>query len=163
MRCEDMKRAVAGLAAACFLLGSVAACADTALVHVTPQSIKGSTFRLTGKAARDNKVEFVIRRDISEVTGPGRQAFVTDSTADTKGYGTPVKVKEEGQSLTYRFSVPIDKVADSIFTLWGNGIRGEGVTFRFQLGQFWKPGLGADKEKDKDTEKDPEGATECRE
>lgn len=135
-----MNRALAGLAAAGLFLGSMAAWADTALVHVTPQSIKGSTFRLTSKAARDNKVEFVIRRDVSKVTDPGRQAFVTDSKSDAKGHGTLVKVKEEGQTLTYRFSVPADKVADSGFTLWGNGIRGEGITFRFQLGQFWKPG-----------------------
>lgn len=135
-----MDRAIAVLATATLLLGSGGARADTALVYVTPKSIAGGDFRLTSRALRDNKVEFVIRRDVSKVAGPGRQAFLTDSRTSPKGLGALVRVKEQGHTLTYRFSVPTSKVADSIFTLWGHGARGEGVTFRFRLGQFWKPG-----------------------
>ncbi|MGV3722906.1 MAG: hypothetical protein ACO1SX_18560 [Actinomycetota bacterium] len=134
-----MMRAVAGLAAVGILLGGTAAWAETALKYVTPQNIQGSTFSLKSKAARNNAVEFVIRRDVSKVDGPGRSGYLANHGADPKSIGTPVKLEQNGKSLTFRFSVPADKVAESDFTLWGGGQVGEGVTYRFKLGEFWKP------------------------
>lgn len=135
-----MKLVVMGLAAVGLLLGDRPARAETALKLVTPQSIQGSTFRLTRKAVRKNMVEFVIRRDIRNIDTPGRSAFLSNPKLDQKGLGTPVKPEEGDQILTFRFSVPEEQVADSVFTLWGSGTRGEGITFRFALGEFWKPG-----------------------
>jgi hypothetical protein len=121
------------------LLASTAAWALTSLAFVTPQNIQGSTFRLKSKAARNNSVQFVIRRDISNIEGPGRKGYLSNPSVDEKSIGTPVKLEQDGKVLTFRFSVPKEKVADSVFTLWGNGMSGEGVTYRFELGQFWKP------------------------
>jgi hypothetical protein len=134
-----MKRAIAGLAAVGLLLGSTAVWAETALMYVTPQNIKGGTFRLTSKASRNNTVEFVIRRDVSKIEGPGRSAYLSNPKVDGRGLGTPVKLEEDGKVLIFPFSVPADRVADSVFTLWGGGKVGEGVTYRFRLAEFWKP------------------------
>jgi hypothetical protein len=134
-----MKLVVMGLAAVGLLLGGRPAQADTALMFVTPQNIQGSTFRLTHKAVRKNMVEFVIRRDIRNIDGPGRSGYLSNSKLDPKGLGTPVKLEEDDKTLTYRFSVPEEQVADSVFTLWGGGARGEGITFRFALAEFRKP------------------------
>lgn len=134
-----MKRTVAGLVVVGLLLGSTAVWADTLLMYVTPQNIKNGTFRLTTKAGRKKTVEFVIRRDVSKIDGPGRSAYLSNPTVDGRGLGTPVKLEEDGKVLTFRFSVPADQVADSVFTLWGAGTRGEGVTYEFRLAQFWKP------------------------
>ena len=134
-----MNRAIAALAALGILMGGTAAGADTTLMFVTPENIKGGTFRLTARAARNKTVEFVIRRDISKVDGPGRRGYVSNPAVDPKGLGTPVKLEERGKVLTFRFSVPAEKVADSVFTLWGGGQVGEGVTHRFRLGEFWEP------------------------
>ena len=134
-----MMRGAMGLAVAGLLLGGAAARADTILAFVTPQNIQEGTFRLKSKAARNHTVEFVIRRDVSKIDGPGRTAYLSNPTRDEKGLGTPVKLEEDGKILTYRFSVPKRQVADSVFTLWGGGKLGEGVTYRFRLGEFWKP------------------------
>jgi hypothetical protein len=134
-----MKRLIAGLAAMGLLLAAGAARADTALVKVTPQSIKESTFKLTTKPGRDHAVEFTITRSIKGVDGPGRAAYLWDTTEQRKGLGTRVKLEERDDTLRFRFAVPEGKVATSVFTLWGQGHVGEGVTFELQLGQFWKP------------------------
>ena len=137
-----MKRAVAVLAAVGLLMGCAAAWADTVLMYVTPQNIKSGTFRLRSKAKRNNTVEFVIRRDVSGISGPSRGAYLSNPTMDGKAIGTPVKLEQDGKLWTFRFSVPADRVADSVFTLWGGGQAGEGVTYRFRLGQFRKPDKG---------------------
>ena len=134
-----MKRAVVGLLAAGLFLESTAAWADTSLMYVTPQNIQDGTFRLKSKASRNHTVEFVIRRDVRNIDGPGRSAYLSDPTVDGKGLGTQVKLEERGKIWTFRFSVPVEKVTSSVFTLWGGGLVGEGVTYRFELGQFWKP------------------------
>lgn len=134
-----MKQVVAGLVAIGLLLGSAEAWADTTLMFVTPQNIKEGTFRLKSKSTRNNTVQFVIRRDVSQIDGPGRSAYLSNPTVDGKGLGTPVKLEEDGKILTFRFSVPKDRVADSVFTLWGGGRLGEGITYRFHLADFWKP------------------------
>lgn len=134
-----MKQAVVGMAVAGLLLGGASARAETALVEVTPQSIQGSTFRLTSKTVRNNAVEFVIHRDVRNIEGPGRSAYLSNSETDGKGLGTPVKLEEEGKTFTFRFTVPAAKLAGSEFTLWGQGARGEGVTYRFHLAQFRRP------------------------
>ena len=134
-----MRHAVAGMAAVGLLLGCATAWADTALMFVTPQNIKRGTFRLTSRASRNHMVEFVIRRDVQNVDGPGRSGYLSNPKVDEKGLGTPVKLEQHGKILTFRFSVPEEQVADSVFTLWGNGLTGEGVTYRFALGQFWTP------------------------
>lgn len=133
-----MKRAVAGLVVLGLLMGSTATWADTALIVVTAQNIKDGAFRLTSKAGRNKTVGFVIRRDVSKIDGPGRRAYLSNPTVDGKGLGTPVKLEEDGKVWTFRFSVPADRVAESVFTLWGRGIGGEGVTYVFHLGQFRK-------------------------
>lgn len=135
-----MKRAITRMAVLGLLIGAAAARADTALMFVTPKNIQDGTFRLTSKTAKNNTVEFEIRRDIRGIDGPGRSAYLSHTTADEKGLGTPVKLEEvKDKSLTYRFSVPEEKVAGSVFTLWGNGLFGEGITYRFDLAQFRKP------------------------
>lgn len=130
-----MRRAVVVLGAAGLLLGGGAAGADTALVHVTPRNIEGGTFTLSSKAA-GRRVEFVIRRDVVKVDGPGRSAYLSHPGKDAKGLGRPVRLEEDGKVWTFRFSVPADEVAESVFTLWGQGRGGEGVTYRFNLGDF---------------------------
>jgi hypothetical protein len=134
-----MKAASAVLTLAGLLAAGTMARADTALVYVTPQSIKGSTFTLTSKPSRDNAVQFVIKRNVRGIDGPGTAAFVSHPETKGKGLGTPVKLERDGNTFTFRFSVGEDKVKDSVFTLWGHGIGGEGVTFDFRLGEFWKP------------------------
>lgn len=132
-----MKQVAVALAAVGLLVGSRVASAETALKFMTPQNIQDSTFRLTSKTARKNTVEFVIRRDIRNIDGPGTGGYLSNPKLDEKGLGTPVKLEQNDQTLTFRFSVPERQVADSVFTLWGHGARGEGVTFRFALGEFW--------------------------
>lgn len=134
-----MKRLVAGIVLACFLAGRTAAWALTSLAKLTPQNIEKSTFRLKAREARNDTVEFVIQRDVRNISLPGRRAFLTNSETDRKSLGTPVKLQEDGKLWTFRFSVPEEKVADSVFTLWGNGQVDEGVTYQFRLGEFWKP------------------------
>jgi len=120
------------------LLGCATARADTALVSVTPKNLKENRFQLTAKAGPNLTVEFVVRRDITGIEGPGRQGYLSD--ADSKSLGTPVKLEEEpGKALTFRFSLPEAKVATTKFTLWGQGVGGEGVTFRFRPADFWNP------------------------
>jgi hypothetical protein len=127
-----------GLAAVGLLLSSPAVRADTALVEVTPQTIRGGTFRLTSKPGPDHTVRFVIRRDIRRVSGPGERGYLSHPAAAPKSLGTPLKLERDGHALTFRFSVPEEQLADSVFTLWGNGLVGEGVTYRFRLAEFWK-------------------------
>ncbi|HTE18827.1 MAG TPA: hypothetical protein VK689_10665 [Armatimonadota bacterium] len=134
-----MKRAVAGLVAAGLLLGGTAAWADTVLMHVTPRNIQGGTFRLKSKAARNSTVEFVIRRDVSGISEPSPRGYLSNPLVDGKSIGKPVKLEQDGKLWTFRFTVPADQVADSVFTLWGGGQVGEGVTYRFRLAQFRKP------------------------
>ena len=131
-------RALTAALAVGLLLGCAAARADTALVYVTPKNLKEHRFQLTARAGRNDTVEFVVRRDITGIEGPGRQGYLSD--ADSKNLGTPVKREEEpGKSLTFRFSLPATRVATTRFTLWGLGRGGEGVTFEFRPADFWKP------------------------
>jgi hypothetical protein len=132
-----MKRASVFLAIAVSLVGSTAAWALTVLEPITPQNIKGSTFTLTSKAVRTETVEFLIRRNVRGIDWPSRKAYLSDPTTDPKTLGTPIKLEQDGKTFTFRFSVPAEKVEDSVFTLWGGP--GEQVTFRFRLGEFWKP------------------------
>jgi len=133
-----MKRAVAGLAAVGLLMGGTVVWAETALMYVTPQNIQNGTFRLKSKAARNHTVEFVIRRDVSSVSKPSPSGYLSDG----KSMGTRVKLAQDGKIWTFRFSVPEDQVADSVFTVWGTGkpSLGEGVTYQFRLAEFRKPG-----------------------
>lgn len=110
--------------------------ADTALVHVTPENTKKWGFTVTGRK-RKSAVNFVIRRNIAGVEGPGRKGYL--SRVDDRSLGTPVKLEEKGKTLTFRFSVPASQVPETEFTLWGLGLGGEGVTFDFRLADFWKP------------------------
>jgi hypothetical protein len=127
------------LAAVSMLLATSTAWALTSLSIVTPKNIKGSTFTLTSKPVRNNSVQFVIRRNVRGIDGPGTTAYVTDPSMDPKRLGTPVKLEQDGKTFTFRFSVPAEKVKNSVFTLWGNGLAAEGITFKFHLGEFWKP------------------------
>lgn len=126
--------ALAGLLAA----GTMAQ-AETLLSFVTPKNIKESTFRLTSKAGKNHSVEFVVRRDVHKIDGPGRAGYLSNPAIDGKSIGHPVKLEERDQVLTFRFSVPEGQVASTGFTLWGQGVQGEGVTYEFKLGDFWKP------------------------
>ena len=132
-----MKRALLGLAVGCFL-GIGAATADTALVMMSPENLKANRFTLESRTAKARSVEFVIRRDVRGIDGPGRVGYLSNPGVDGKSLGTPVKLEMErdGQVLKFRVSVPADQVAESQFTLWGQGLRGEGVTFRFRLVDF---------------------------
>jgi hypothetical protein len=136
-----MKRILLGLAGASIFLGVAPARATTSLAEVTPQNIESGTFRLTSKAGRDHTVEFVIRRDIHTISLPERAGFVSNPATDGNTLGKRVKPEQQGKTQTYRFSVPDDKVAGTIFTLWGYGAAaGEpNVTYQFRLDQFWKP------------------------
>lgn len=133
-----MKRSDLLRAAGAVLLGIPPAAADTDLVHVTPQNIKGSTFTLTSKAARNDRVEFTILRDVRNIDGPGRKAYLSNPSVDGKGLGLPVTQTEDGGIWTFRFSVPGRQLEASVFTLWGQGRSGEGVTYRFRLADFHK-------------------------
>ena len=131
-----MRASTAALAVG-LLLGGATARADTALVFITPNNLKEHRFQVTARAGRNHTVEFAVRRDIRGIEGPGRQGYLSD--ADSKSLGTAVKREEElGKTLTFRFSLPEAKLATTRFTLWGQGLRGEGVTFRFRLAEFWK-------------------------
>ena len=134
-----MRRFFLGLAGAGLLLGAVPVRALTKLARVTPANIESGTFRVTSKAGRDHNVEFVIRRDIRNVEMPERGGYLSNSV-DGNGLGKRLKPETQGKTQTYRFSVPEEKVAGSVFTLWGYGAAaGEpGVTFQFRLEQFWK-------------------------
>lgn len=130
-----------GLLGASLMLGAAPVRALTSLAEVTPQNIKSGTFRLAAKSGRDHTVEFVIRRDTHNVELPDRSAYLSNPAIDGNTIGRRVKREEHGKTQTYRFSVPEDKVAGSLFTLWGYGAAaGEpGVTYQFRLDQFWKP------------------------
>jgi hypothetical protein len=131
-------RALTAALAVGLLLGGAAARADTVLVEVTPKNLKEHRFELTARPGPDRTVEFVVRRDVRGIDGPGRQGYLSD--AGSKNLGTPVKREEEpGKTLTFRFSLPEARVATTRFTLWGQGARGEGVTYRFRPADFWKP------------------------
>lgn len=133
-----MNRTITALTLAGGLMCIKAASADTALMHMTPKNLRESKFRVSHKAT-GNQVEFNIRRDVRNIDGPGRSAYLSNAKKGGAGLGTPVKLKEEGSQFTFRFSVPADQVADTVFTLWGYGARGEGITFEFNLSDFWKP------------------------
>ncbi|MCC2672673.1 MAG: hypothetical protein K0Q72_5145 [Armatimonadetes bacterium] len=134
-----MRRTAAGLVAVGLLVSCTAAWAETALMNITPQNIKESTFRVKSKVSRNNTVEFAIRRDVKDVNQPSRSAYLSFGE---KTIGTPVKVEQNGKIWTFRFSVPADKVADGMFTLWGAGrpAYGDGITYRFRLADFRQPG-----------------------
>lgn len=134
MRRSDLSRA-----AAVVLLGSSAATAEPALMYITPQNMKGSTFTRESKSLRNDSVEFTIRRDVKGIDGPGRKAYLSNPDVDGKGPGALVKQTEDGNVWTFRFSAPAARLEGSIFTLWGQGQIGEGVTYRFRLSQFHKP------------------------
>jgi hypothetical protein len=129
-----MKRRVAFLTLLGLLAAMTAAWSETALAFVTPKNLKDYGFRLTSKAWKNDTVEFVIRRDVRNIDGPGTAGYL--SKAEDKSIGTPVKLHEGGKTLEFRFSVPADQLATTVFTLWGQGARGEGITFRFKLQDF---------------------------
>jgi hypothetical protein len=136
-----MKRFFLGLLGTGVFLGVVPARALTSLAPVTPQNIQSGTFRLTSRAGRDDTVEFVIRRDIHNISLPDRAGYLSNSAVDGSALGKRVQPAQRGKIQTYRFSIPAEKVAGSVFTLWGYGAAaGEpGVTYQFRLDQFWKP------------------------
>lgn len=136
-----MIRFFLGLLGVGLLLGVAPVRAATALADVTPQNIKSGTFRLTSKAGPDRTVEFVIRRDIHNVSLPDRAGYLSNPAVNGNTLGKRLKHEQRGKTLTYRFSVPEEEVSGSVFTLWGYGAAaGEpGVTYQFRLGQFWKP------------------------
>ncbi|MCC2669753.1 MAG: hypothetical protein K0Q72_2224 [Armatimonadetes bacterium] len=136
-----MKRFFLGLLGASLFLGVVPAQALTSLAEVTPQNIESGTFRLTSKAGRNHTVEFVIRRDIRKIELPKRAGYLSNPAVDGNTLGKRVKLEQEGMTQTFRFSIPEEKVAGSVFTLWGYGAAaGEpNVTYQFHLDQFRKP------------------------
>lgn len=129
-----MKRRVAFLTLLGLLAAVTAAWSDTALVYITPKNLKEYGFRQTTKAGKNDTVEFVIRRDVRNIDGPGTAGYL--AKAGDKSIGTPVKLHEEGKTLEFRFAIPADQLATTVFTLWGQGARGEGITFRFKLQDF---------------------------
>jgi hypothetical protein len=135
-----MKLAAAGMSVFGLLMGSGAARAETALAFVTPQNLKESTFRVTSRASRNHTVQFVVRRDVRNIEGPSSAGYLSHPAINGKGLGKRIKPDVRGDIWTFRFSVPADQVRESVFTLWGAGMprTGEGVTYRFNLGDFWK-------------------------
>jgi hypothetical protein len=135
-----MRRFFVGLLGASLFLGVVPVRALTSLAEVTPQNIESGTFRLTSRAGRDHTVEFVIRRDIRDISMPERAGYLSNPAVDGNTLGKRVKPEQKGKTQTFRFSVPEEKVSGSVFTLWGYGLAaGEpGVTYQFRLEQFWK-------------------------
>lgn len=136
-----MRRFFLGLLGTVLFLGVVQVRAATSLAEVTPQNIESGTFRLTSRAGRDHTVEFVLRRDIRTISLPERSGYLSNPAVDGNSIGRRVKQEPQGKTQTYRFSVPEEKVAGTVFTLWGYGAAaGEpGVTYQFRLDQFWKP------------------------
>jgi hypothetical protein len=136
-----MRRFFLGLLGTSLFLGVVPIRASTSLAEVTPQNIESGTFRLTSKAGRDHTVEFVIRRDIHTISLPERAGYLSNPVVDGNTLGKRVKPESQGKTQTYRFSIPEEQVAGSVFTLWGYGTAaGEpGVTYQFRLDQFRKP------------------------
>lgn len=136
-----MKRFFLGWLGMGLFLGVVPVRASTSLAEVTPQNIESGTFRLTSKAGQDHTVEFVIRRDIHNISLPERSGYLSNPAVDGNTLGKRVKPELHGKTQTYRFSVPEEQVASSVFTQWGYGTAaGEpGVTYQFRLQQFWKP------------------------
>ena len=122
-----MKHFVTGLMAMALVAG--ASWAETALMFVTPTNIKDTTFTVKSKTVKRDAVEFVIRRDVKGIDRPASGAYLN---------GKEIKLKTDGNRWTYRFTVPKDQVANSVFTLWGAGAPGfgEGVTYRFNLADF---------------------------
>ena len=139
-----MRRLVLGLLAVGLLLETTTVWAATSLSEVTPQNIQKGTFRLTYKAAPNNTVEFVIRRDVRNISLPDRPGYVSNPKVDEPSLGRQVKREQHGSVQTFRFSVPSEQVPSSVFTLWGGGAAaGEaGVTYQFRLGEFWKARKG---------------------
>lgn len=133
-----MNRISTGLLVTGLLIVSAAASALTVLQPVTPQNLKQYKFKLTSKVDGNN-VDFVIVRDVHKIDDPARSAYLSNSKVDQKGLGVPVKLDEKGKTFTFRFSVPEDKVTDSVFTLWGGGTVGEPTTYVLNLRDFWKP------------------------
>ena len=135
-----MKRWIAMvLGAGLLLAGGARVWALTTVAFVTPQNAAEVHFKVSSKAGKSHNVDFVIRRDVRGIDGPGRSGYLSNPAVDGKSLGRPVKLEERDNTLTYRFSVPEDQVADTRFTLWGQGLRGEGVTFELKLRDFWKP------------------------
>ena len=129
-----MTRRAAGLAIAGLLLSAGALHAVTKLVFMSPANLKEHRFSLSSKPGKDKTVDYVIRRNIKGIDGPGRAGYL--SKDGDKSIGTRVNLREEQDTLEFRFSLPQDEVATSTFTLWGQGARGEGVTFEFKLRDF---------------------------
>ena len=136
-----MQRFLVGALGASLFLAVTPARAATSLAEVTPQNIESGTFRLTSRVKRDHSVEFVLRRDIRSISLPERAAYLSNPTVDGNTLGKRVKPEQQGKSQTYRFAVPEEKVAGSVFMLRGYGAAaGEpGVSYQFRLEQFWKP------------------------
>ena len=120
-----MKRAVLGVVAGC-VLGIGAASADTALVMMSPQNLKANRFTLESRTAKQESVEFVIRRDVRGIDGPGTAGYLSYPAVDGKSLGTPVKLETEhdGKVLKFRVSVPAEQVAESQLP---SGDRGPGA------------------------------------
>jgi hypothetical protein len=112
--------------------------ARTAVKIVTPQNISGSTFRLEGRRGPGSAVEFTVRRDVKGIDRPAETAYLYNPKIDGSEYARRVKLEQKGDVQTFRFSVPGEQVADTLFTIWGRGRTGEGPSYRFRLGEFWK-------------------------
>ena len=129
-----MTRRAASIALLSLCFAASSARADTALVFMSPKNLKEYAFTVASKPGKDKAVEYVIRRDVKGIDGPGTAGYL--SKDGDKTIGMPVKLREEGKTLEFRFTVPNDELATTVFTLWGQGARGEGVTFRFRLSDF---------------------------
>lgn len=129
-----MTRRAAALTIIGLLLGAGALRADTALVYATPKNLKENGFELISKARNNKTTEFVIIRNIKGIDGPGRAGYLTK--LDEKSLGARVKLRETKDSLEFRFTLPDDEISMTRFVLWGQGARGEGVTFEFKLKDF---------------------------
>jgi hypothetical protein len=129
-----MIRRAVGFATMGLLLSAGALRAETALAFMSPKNLKEYRFELNSKPRKNKTVEYVIRRDIKGIDGPGRVGYL--SKLGDKNIGTLVKLREEGNTLEFRFSILVDQLESTVFTLWGQGARGEGVTFRFNLKDF---------------------------
>ena len=131
-----MKQGMRGtLALVAVLVTAAGARAVTALVFVTPKNLKEGKFQVSHRTEAKDSVRFQITRDIRAIDGPGRRAFLAPE--GSRALGVPVELEEDpGKRLTYRFTVPQARLKDMVFTLWGLGRGGEGITYRFRLDDF---------------------------
>ena len=139
--------------AALLLFSPAEALALKLLSEMTPENLQGSGFSMQVENRKDGTVAFTLARDLAKARSfePGSDLRLQRS-ATLKVMGKSgllaecaVEPNERNNTLTYRFVIARDHVADSQFTLAeiddyreekGVGLLGGGTFFEFRLALF---------------------------